>query len=131
MDLLGKVNIFTLLPKDLQYCEKHIERLWSKIFFILLLATIFVFVGTVITIIVGVCTNEDFLVERTTYIPLMTDLCRGTYYLTLLLLGKYFPVLRLIGAWSIPVVLGVSVTEAYLAVGTAERIYARQFFLPL
>ena len=125
MGILGKVNILTLFPKNLELREQLLERMYGRAYFILLMATIYISVGIATNVIVGLSIDSSFLSSRQILIPIIVDACRAFYYFVLLLMGKFFPSLRLIGAWSIPLVLTFCVTEANLAVNNPDRIFMR------
>ncbi len=117
------VNPFTLYPKDIHSRDMLLERLRSKTFYILALAGIFAFMGSVFNFIVALCSNT--LKHKEGYLPAIADGTRTGYYLVMLILGWFFPKVRFMGAWSVPLVFAISVTEGYVAAGLPDRIYNR------
>ena len=119
------INPFTLYPKDPEYRVLLVERLKKKVQYILVISAIFAGIAAIFNFIVAIIATKEEGETSKYYLLPIVDASRTMYYLLAILAGRMFPLLGYIGAWSVPLLFSVTVTEAFIIVGSPLNVYAR------
>ncbi len=120
------VDIFTLYPTDPHLRDMLLQRLYSKTTYILTLSVIFASMATLLNIIMAL--GNGTLTSREGFLPTIADCARTAYYLFMFVVNWFYPKVGFVGAWSIPLVFTISITECYIICGFPEHIYNRYRF---
>jgi len=124
MTISSLINIFSLLPNDENSRNLMINRLHDKACYILLIGGLFAGFSFILNFIAGFATNS-FTDDVHSYFILLVDGIRAIYYFSMLIIGRYYRPLQTIGAWSLPLVFAISLTEACIFSNAEERVYIR------